>query len=100
VEEGVTAAPDPVRISVRVTPRGGRDAIDGWTDEGVLRVRVAAAPADGKANEAVVRTIAKAAGVAPSSVSIISGSSSRTKIVEVGGVTPEQLGARLGRVIA
>ena len=47
-----------MRLSVRVTPRGGRDAVDGWTrdDAGrpVLKVRVAAAAADGKANAAVI----------------------------------------------
>jgi uncharacterized protein YggU (UPF0235/DUF167 family) len=74
-----------------VTPRGGRDAIDGWTDEGTLRVRVAAAPADGKANEAVARVLARAAGVPVSGVRIVSGASSRTKVIEVDGVTPEQL---------
>ena len=79
---------------MRVTPRGGRDVIDGWTDDGTLRVRVAAAPADGKANEAVARLLARAAGVPISRVRIVSGASSRTKLVELHGVTAEQLRER------
>ena len=79
---------------MRVTPRGGRDVIDGWTDDGTLRVRVAAAPSDGKANEAVARLLARAAGVPISRVRIVSGASSRTKLVELHGVTAEQLRER------
>jgi uncharacterized protein YggU (UPF0235/DUF167 family) len=79
---------------VRVTPRGGRDAIDGWTDDGILRVKVAAAPADGKANEAVARVMARAAGVPISHVRIVSGASSRTKVIELDGLTAEQLRER------
>ena len=77
-----------------MTPRGGRDAIDGWTDDGILRVKVAAAPVTGKANEAVVRVIARAAGVPISRVRIVSGSSSRTKVIEVDGLTADQLRER------
>ncbi len=78
------------RITVRLTPRAGRDAIDGWAEDGgqrVLRVRVAAPPADGRANEALVRLLAKALGVAPSHVCIAAGAQARTKVVEVEGVS-------------
>lgn len=82
------------RISVRLTPRGGRDAIDGW-DGDVLRVRVSAAPVDGKANDALVRLLAKALGVAPSRVRLVAGAQARVKVVEVDGLTPEQLRAAI-----
>ena len=84
------------KLRVRVTPRGGRDAIDGFGDDGVLRVRVAAAPADGKANDAVVRLIAKAAGVPPSRVEVSAGASARVKTIAVEGVSEDELRARLG----
>jgi uncharacterized protein (TIGR00251 family) len=80
------------RISVRLTPRGGRDAIDGWDGE-VLHVRVAAAPVDGKANDALVRLLAKALGVAPSRVTLVAGAQARVKVVEVDGLTAEQVRA-------
>lgn len=85
----------PARITVRVTPRGGRDAIEGWAGD-VLRVRVAAAPADGKANEAIVRLVARALGVPPSDVRLVSGARGRTKVLEASGLTPAEARERLG----
>jgi uncharacterized protein len=82
------------RISVRLTPRGGRDALDGW-DGDVLRVRVSAVPVDGKANDALVRLLAKALGVAPSQVTLVAGAQSRVKVVEVEGVSAQQVRAAL-----
>ena len=78
------------RISVRLTPRAGRSAIDGW-DGDILRARVAAPPVDGKANDALLRLLAKALGVAPSRVALVSGAQSRVKIVEVDGLTADDI---------
>lgn len=79
----------PVRFAVRLTPKGGRDAIEGWVEgadgKRYLKARVAAPPEDGKANEALVRLLAKALGSAKSKVRIVSGASSRMKIVEAKG---------------
>ena len=74
------------RISVRLTPRGGRDAIDGW-DGDVLRARVSVPATEGRANEALLRLLARALRVAPSSVQMISGRQSRVKIFEIEGVS-------------
>ena len=78
------------RISVRLTPRAGRNAIDGWEGD-VLRARVAAPPVDGKANDALLRLLAKALGVAPSSVALVSGAQSRVKIVEIDDMTADDI---------
>jgi uncharacterized protein (TIGR00251 family) len=72
------------RITVRVTPRASRDDIAGWEGD-TLRVRVKAAPTDGNANAAVAALLANALAVRQSSVHIVSGAASRTKIVEVEG---------------
>ena len=69
---------------MRATPRGGRDWIDGVRD-GRLLVRVAAAPADGAANEAVLRLIAEAAGVPRASARLVAGATGRRKVVAVAG---------------
>jgi uncharacterized protein (TIGR00251 family) len=82
------------RIRIRVTPKAGRTAIDGW-DGDVLRVRVSAAPAGGAANEAVVRLLAKKAGVAPSRVTIVAGATARIKTISIDGVDPADLRALL-----
>jgi uncharacterized protein YggU (UPF0235/DUF167 family) len=90
------SGPDPFRpaaegleVAVRVTPRGGRDAIEGVrTDAGGtawLQVRVRAAPEGGRANEAVVKLLAKALGVPPSAVELIAGGSGRNKRLLVRG---------------
>lgn len=73
------------RIRVRLTPRGGADRVEGVTD-GVLRVRVAAAPVDGAANEALERLIARELGVPRTHVRIASGAAARTKVIEVDAI--------------
>jgi uncharacterized protein YggU (UPF0235/DUF167 family) len=73
------------RITVRLTPRGGRNAIEGFGADGRLRVRVAAPPADGAANEAQVRLLADTLGVPASHVTIVAGASARLKLIEVAG---------------
>ena len=84
-----------VTLRVRVTPRGGRDAIAGWRD-GVLRVRLAAAPVEGRANEALVRFLAKVAGLPPSAVAVVSGETAREKRLAFHGIDEVTLHARLG----
>lgn len=90
-----------VRFHVRLTPRGGRDALDGWTnvscDAKYLKARVRAVPEDGKANTALVALLAEVLGVPKSAVKIVSGTTSRLKKVEVtGDVDP--LAARLSAI--
>ena len=75
------------QLAIRVTPRSAKPGIGGWRtgadgrDE--LEVRVAAAPADGAANDAVVKLLAKALGVSRSEVTIIAGQTSRHKRLAV-----------------
>ena len=79
-----------IRFAVRLTPKGGRDAIAGWQQDAsgkrYLRARVSAPPENGKANQALIRLIAKALHVGSSSVQIVSGATSRIKIVEIEGI--------------
>ncbi|WP_315758671.1 MULTISPECIES: DUF167 domain-containing protein [unclassified Bradyrhizobium] len=83
------AAADGVIIALRVTPRGGRDAIDGVETlsdgRSVLKVRVRAIADGGEANRAVTELLAKAIGVTKASVRITSGATSRLKQVAVDG---------------
>ena len=83
-----------VRFAVRLTPKGGRDRVEGWAvDSGgrrYLKARVSAPPEDGKANEALVQLLAKALNVGKSKVRIVSGATSRMKTVEA-EVNPAEL---------
>ncbi len=78
-----------VSIALRVTPRGGRDDIDGIEQlsdgRSVLKVRVRAVADGGEANRAVLALLAKSLGVPKASVSLLSGATSRLKQVAVEG---------------
>jgi uncharacterized protein (TIGR00251 family) len=80
---------DGVVLTVRLTPKGGRDAIDGVEQSAdgrtVLRVRVRAAPSEGEANAALVRLIAKALGVPPRAVELVAGHAARQKRLKIEG---------------
>jgi len=87
--------PPRAQISVRLQPRAGRDELRGERD-GVLIARVTAPPVDGRANAALCRLVARAAGVAPSRVSIVRGETARHKVLRVEGVDEAALRAALG----
>jgi uncharacterized protein YggU (UPF0235/DUF167 family) len=79
-----------MRVTVRVTPRAARNAVGPYED-GVLRVRVTAAPVDGKATVAVCRLLAEALGVPRRAVRVVSGDTARTKILEIDGADEDAL---------
>jgi uncharacterized protein (TIGR00251 family) len=76
-------------IAIRLTPRSGRDAIEGVERgaEGrpLLRVRVQAAAREGEANEALARLMAKTVGVPPGAVRLVAGHASRVKRLKIDG---------------
>ena len=78
-----------VSIALRVTPRGGRDDVDGIEQlsdgRSVLKVRVRAIADGGEANRAVLGLLAKSLGVPKASVSLLSGATSRLKQVAIAG---------------
>jgi uncharacterized protein (TIGR00251 family) len=96
-----TLAADGVTVAVRLTPKGGRDAIDGieTLSDGrtVLKVRVRAAPHEGAANAALGRVLAKALGVPPGRVALAAGATSRVKRVRIVG-EPAALGLALEKI--
>ena len=97
-----TVASDGILIAVRLTPKGGRDAIDGIErladGRSVLKARVRAAPSEGAANAALVRLLADALGAAPRDVSVVSGATTRLKRIKVSG-DGAALVATLDRII-
>lgn len=72
-------------VSVRVVARASRSVAAGEHD-GALKLRIAAPPVDGAANEEVVKLIAKIFGVSRGQVSIVSGQTSRLKRISVDGL--------------
>jgi uncharacterized protein len=88
------------RLTVRLTPRGGADRIEGWVKDGAgqvfLKARVRVPAEDGKANAALIALIAKAVGRPASGVRIVSGATARVKTLEIDGLDLEAVAAAFG----
>lgn len=80
-----TETRDGIVFKVHVVPRASRNEIVG-EHNGALRIRIAAAPVDGAANEELVRMLARALGVPRSAVEITAGHSGKLKTVRVTGL--------------
>lgn len=93
---------DGVVLDVRLTPRSGRDAVEGVERRAdgriVLKARVRAAPFEGQANDALCRLLAHALGLAPRQVEIAAGEGARLKRLRIAG-DPRMLHVALERLI-
>jgi uncharacterized protein len=86
--------PPAISIGVYVQPRASKTELAGLHD-GLLRIRLAAAPVDGAANAALAVFIADKLGIAKSRVRIVSGLTGRRKVVRIDGVTAAAVAAAL-----
>jgi uncharacterized protein len=88
-------------LRVRVTPRASRDAIEGLAiladGTSVVKLRIRAVPAEGAANEAVCKLLAKALRVPPGSVTVAAGTTARIKTISIDGESA-RLAARLATI--
>ena len=91
----ITQDASGITLPLHVQPKASADRLAGEHD-GRLKVSVTAAPEDGKANESVVRLLARKLGVPRNTIRILSGHASRRKIVHIDGITAEQLHNALG----
>ena len=81
-------------LEIRVIPRAGRAGFGGLRD-GILLVRLAAAPVDGAANDELVALIARALHIPKRDVTIVSGERARSKRIRIAGIDRDQALARL-----
>lgn len=95
MNSAIAAVPGGVRLQLRVQPRASRSEVVGLHGD-AIRVRLAAPPVDGAANEALIALLADVLGVAKSAVRIRTGLTGRGKSVEVQGVSLAEATTRLG----
>ena len=92
-----------ISVALRVTPRGGRDDIDGVetlaNGRTVVKIRVRAIAEGGEANRAVMELLARALGVPKGKVRLLSGTTSRLKQIAIEG-DPAKLGEALRKLTA
>ena len=84
-------------IELVVVPRSASDRVGPYAD-GILRVRVTRPPADGEANRAVLRLVAKALGLSPGRVALVAGARGRRKRVRLQGIEAGELERRLANL--
>lgn len=86
----IVATATGVRVFIRVQPRASANEIAGAHGE-ALRIRLTAPPVGGAANDALIEFLAATFGIARSDVTIVAGSSSRSKIVELRGIAEDRV---------
>lgn len=77
------------RVTVRVIPRSSKNML-AW-EEGGIKARLTAPPVDGAANEALIAQLAAHLGIPRRAITIVRGASGRQKLVEVAGLTQEEI---------
>lgn len=86
----------PVRVEIYVQPGASRTALAG-THDGLVKVRVAAPPVENAANRALVEFLAEILSVPRRSVTVVSGTHHRRKLVEISGVTAAEVSRKLNQ---
>jgi uncharacterized protein (TIGR00251 family) len=78
-----------IRFYVRLTPKGGRNRIEDWSEDAAgrahLKIRVAAPPEDNKANKALIVLLSEHFELPKSAICIVRGHTSRLKLIEIEG---------------
>jgi len=88
--------PGGVRLAVQIQPNAKKTEVVGVLDD-ALKIKLAAQPIEGKANEALVKWLAATLGVSRSAVTLTHGQTNKKKLLEVAGVTLEDVGRLLNR---
>jgi uncharacterized protein (TIGR00251 family) len=86
-KEGRTGA----AITVKITPRSSKNEVSEILSDGTIKIRITAAPVDGKANEMLIRYLAEILHVPASNIDIVAGQSGRDKLISITGITPARV---------
>jgi uncharacterized protein len=92
--KAIEESADGVRVRLRIQPRSSRNEVAGLHGDAV-KIRLSAPPVDGAANAALVDFLAEKLGVARSTIRLVSGQTSRSKVVAIEGLRMDEVAARL-----
>jgi uncharacterized protein (TIGR00251 family) len=87
--------PTPFVLAVRVQPRASKEEVAGLM-EGVVRIRLTAPPVEGKANEALLKFLAKRLGIPKGALELAVGDHGRNKLIRIRALSGDEVYARLG----
>ena len=93
-----TPGEDEIRIKVKAIPRAKKNQISGLMEDGSLKVRLAAPPVDGKANQALIKLLGDSLKIPQSEISIISGLNGRNKTVKIIGLSSKEYHRIIGQI--
>jgi uncharacterized protein (TIGR00251 family) len=86
-------------ISVKVMPRARKTEVAGLMADGTIKIRVAAPPVGGAANQLLIEFLAQALGLAINQIDIIAGETSERKLISLVGISPEAVNAAFARLL-
>lgn len=78
-------------LKIRITPRSARDEVVGLMEDGTIKIRLTAPPVDGKANKSLIQFLTLKLHISPSNIEIVSGHTSRLKLVSIMGVSQNEI---------
>ncbi|MBX3062249.1 MAG: DUF167 domain-containing protein [Anaerolineae bacterium] len=87
----ITDAKRGAAFTVRIVTRAQRDEIVGVQEDGTLKIRLTAAPADGQANSALIKFLAERLGVPETAIEIVAGKETRDKWISVEGISTAEV---------
>jgi uncharacterized protein (TIGR00251 family) len=82
-------------LAIRVIPRAPRNQLVGILSDGTIKLRLSAAPVDGKANHGLIEYLAELLDIAPSKIELVAGQGGRNKLVSITGLTSSEVQARI-----
>lgn len=84
-------------LKILLSPRARANAVAGFQG-GELKIKIAAPPVDGAANQALIKFLAKLLGLSPADISLIAGQTGRRKIVRIDGLSEDELWSRINHL--
>jgi uncharacterized protein (TIGR00251 family) len=82
-------------LALRVIPRARKNEVASILEDGTIKIRLAAPPVEGKANQSLIRFLAELLEVAPNRIELVAGASGRNKLVVISGMEAEEAHRRL-----